>query len=139
MVIQTDIKSSEIILFQPEIAQNLGSVIRLCSCFGLPLNVIEPCGFPFSSKALKRVMMDYGELASITRHISFQKYQEERETIFKSSRMILLTTKGTQCLWDFDFCHGDHLFFGNEGHGVPLWLHSSMSRQGHSQQYIERG
>ena len=119
MDIKTRIKSSKIILFQPEIAQNLGTILSLCTCFGIPLNVIEPCGFPFSSKALKRSMMDYGQLDSITRYISFQKYYEDRMLLSDNNRMILLTTKGTDCLWDFDFCQGDHLFFGNEGHGVP--------------------
>ena len=60
--------SPKIVLFQPEIAQNLGTIIRLCACFGVSLDVIEPCGFPFSSKALKRSMMDYGQLDCLIRH-----------------------------------------------------------------------
>ena len=112
-------KPPKIILFQPEIAQNLGTILRLCTCFGVSLNVIEPCGFPFSSKALKRAMMDYGELNSVTRYVNFQKYYDQTSLTRENCRMILLTTKGNECLWDFDFCYGDHLFFGNEGHGVP--------------------
>ena len=119
MVIPTGMQSPKIILFQPEIAQNLGTILRLCTCFGVQLNVIEPCGFPFSSKALKRSMMDYGELDSVTRYINFQGYHEERIARSEQNRMILFTTKGNQCLWDFAFCQSDHLFFGNEGHGVP--------------------
>jgi tRNA (cytidine/uridine-2'-O-)-methyltransferase len=64
-------------------------------------------------------MMDYGELTNVHRHISFQNYVEEKNISDQKSRMILLTTKGNDCLWDFNFSAGDHLFFGNEGHGVP--------------------
>ena len=119
MITQTSIQLPEIVLFQPEIAQNVGSIMRLCTCFGVSLNVIEPCGFPFSSKGLKRAMMDYGELSSIIRHINFQRYLDQKSLKNHESRMILLTTKGNTCLWDFEFCPGDHLFFGNEGQGVP--------------------
>ncbi len=119
MTLEIGTSSPEIILFEPEIPQNLGTILRLCSCFGVSLNVIEPCGFPFSSKALKRAMMDYGELDSIMRYTSFQKYHDYKLLTSKRSRMVLLTTKGNKCLWDFKFNYGDHLFFGNEGHGVP--------------------
>ena len=119
MTRKNEVDFPKIILFQPEIAQNVGSILRLCTCFGVSLDVIEPCGFPFSSKALKRSMMDYGRLSSITRHINFEQYCDYRALTDKKNRMILLTTKGTEDLWDFNFCKGDHLFFGNEGHGVP--------------------
>ena len=107
------------VLFQPEIAQNMGAIVRLCACFGISLGVIEPCGFPFSSKALKRAMMDYGELNDVEKYINFQKYFDQKKVQNLESRMILLTTKGEECLWDFKFSACDHLFFGNEGHGVP--------------------
>ncbi len=119
MVKEIIVSSTKIVLFQPEIAQNLGTILRLCACFGVSLDVIEPCGFPFSLKALKRSMMDYGRLESVTKHINFQKYDEQKYLNSKTSRMILLTTKGNKCLWDFNFSKGDHLFFGNEGNGVP--------------------
>ena len=119
MIKEIIVRSPKIVLFQPEIAQNLGTILRLCACFGVSLDVIEPCGFPFSSKALKRSMMDYGRLGSVTRHINFNKYNEKTFLNAQTSRMILLTTKGDKCLWDFNFCKGDHLFFGNEGYGVP--------------------
>jgi tRNA (cytidine/uridine-2'-O-)-methyltransferase len=109
----------KIVLFQPEIAQNMGAIVRLCACFGISLGVIEPCGFPFSSKALKRAMMDYGELNDVEKYINFQKYFDHKKVQSSESRMILFTTKGEECLWDFKFSVGDHLFFGNEGHGVP--------------------
>ena len=118
MATEIDTRNVRIILFQPEIAQNVGTILRLCTCFGLSLDVIEPCGFPFSSKALKRAMMDYGELSSVTRHISFQRYYDNDILANDKSRLILLTTRGSECLWDFDFCDGDNFIFGNEGHGV---------------------
>ena len=119
MAKNSNLVSPTIVLYQPEIAQNLGTILRLCTCFGVSLTVIEPCGFPFSSKALRRAMMDYGELSSVKRHINFQEYYQQSFISPEKNRMILLTTKGNDCLWDFAFCEGDHLFFGNEGHGVP--------------------
>ena len=119
MITETSRTSPKIILYQPEIAQNLGAILRLCSCFGVRLEVIEPCGFPFSSKALKRVIMDYGEVSSVVRHTSFHKYCDQISSISDKSRMILFSTKGNKCIWNFKFNSGDHLFFGNEGHGVP--------------------
>ena len=98
-----DSASLEIVLFQPEIAQNLGAIARLCACFGVSLNVIEPCLFPFSSKFVKRAMMDYGEISSVVRHLSFEKYFDQIKVSEEKSRMILLTTKGTECLWNFNF------------------------------------
>ena len=119
MLTKNDSLLLKIVLFEPEIAQNMGTIVRLCACFGIPLGVIEPCGFPFSSKALKRAMMDYGELNDVEKYINFQKYFDQKKVQNLESRMILLTTKGDECLWDFKFSVGDHLFFGNEGHGVP--------------------
>ena len=119
MLTKKDSLLLKIVLFQPEIAQNMGAIVRLCACFGISLGVIEPCGFPFSSKALKRAMMDYGELSDIEKYINFQKYFDHKKVQNSESRMILFTTKGEECLWDFKFSVGDHLFFGNEGHGVP--------------------
>ena len=119
MLTKKDSLLLKIVLFQPEIAQNMGAIVRLCACFGISLGVIEPCGFPFSSKALKRAMMDYGELNDVEKYINFQKYFDQKKVQNSESRMILFTTKGEECLWDFKFSACDHLFFGNEGHGVP--------------------
>ena len=119
MLTKKDSLLLKIVLFQPEIAQNMGAIVRLCACFGISLGVIEPCGFPFSSKALKRAMMDYGELNDVEKYINFRKYFDQKKVQNSESRMILLTTKGEECLWDFKFSACDHLFFGNEGHGVP--------------------
>ena len=119
-------------LFQPEIAQNMGAVIRLCACFGITLNVIEPCGFPFSSKALKRAAMDYAHFAEVKRHVNFKNYYEKMITKVKNNRLILFSTKGNHALWDFKFHKNDHLIFGNESSGVP----TNVSEQVDSQVYI---
>ncbi len=101
--------------YQPEIPQNLGAMIRLCACLAVPIDIIEPCGFPFSKKALKRTAMDYLELAEIKQHDSFDAF-----SIYKSERrLILLTTSGTKNLWDFQFMSSDILMVGRESSGVP--------------------
>ena len=101
--------------FQPDIPQNLGAMIRLCGCFGIPLDVIEPCGFPFSNKALRRVGMDYAELAETTRHNDWDAFVNAAD----GSRLILLTTKSTGNLWNFNFEPQDTLLVGRESSGVP--------------------
>ncbi len=89
-------------------------MIRLAACFDVPIDVIEPCGFPFSVKALRRSAMDYADIADITRHDSWELFQEQRE-----GRLILLTTKSATPLWDFKFQAGDILMTGRESAGVP--------------------
>lgn len=100
--------------FQPDIAPNLGTMIRLAACFDSPIDVIEPCGFPFSVKALRRAAMDYADLADITRHASWDDFQAARK-----GRLILLTTQAATDLWDYRFQPGDTLMMGRESAGVP--------------------
>ncbi len=106
--------------FQPDIALNLGAMIRLTACFGVPLDVIEPCGFPFSVKALKRSAMDYADIADITRHNSWDSFQEQQQ-----GRLILLSTKAAIPFWDFQFQAGDVLMTGRESAGVPDDVHNA--------------
>lgn len=106
-------------VYQPDIPQNLGAMIRLCACFDVPLEVIEPCGFPFSVKALRRVAMDYTNLAEIRRHIDWNAFQKCNE----SARTVLLTTKSETNLWDFKFRQTDVLLLGRESEGVPEFVH----------------
>lgn len=106
--------------FQPDIPQNLGAMIRLSACFGVPLDVIEPCGFPFSVRALRRSAMDYADLANITRHDDYDAFCTAR-----SGRIVLMTTKSQQSLWEFNFCGGDILLMGRESAGVPDNVHNS--------------
>ncbi len=102
-------------VYQPDIAPNLGAMIRICACFKVPLDIIEPCGFPLSVKALRRSAMDYADIADLTRHDSWQTYLKTRE----AGRLILLTTGAACDLWDFDFQAGDTLMMGRESAGVP--------------------
>ena len=101
--------------YQPDIAPNLGSMIRLSACFNVPLDIIEPCGFPLSIKSLKRSAMDYAHLADMTRHDSWDSFIESA----RPPRLILLTTKAEETLWDFRFAPGDTIVMGRESAGVP--------------------
>jgi len=105
----------ELAAFQPDIAPNLGAMIRLTTCFGLGLDVIEPCGFPVSDKSLRRAAMDYTENAIIRRHIDWESFKENRP----SGRLVLLSTKAEQTIWDFEFLASDLLLVGQESSGVP--------------------
>ena len=102
-------------LYQPDIPQNTGAMIRLCACLGVPLDVIEPCGFTFTEKALRRAALDYAPLADVTRHDSWTAYAGAAH----AGRLVLFTTAGSQDLWDFEFGAGDRLLFGRESAGVP--------------------
>jgi tRNA (cytidine/uridine-2'-O-)-methyltransferase len=110
-------------LFQPDIPQNLGTVTRLCACLGVPLDIIEPCGFPLSDKALRRAAMDYGGLADVTRHASWTAFLAAPERA--AGRLVLFTTRGARPYLTFDFQKGDTLLFGRESAGVPEEVHAS--------------
>lgn len=105
-------------LFQPDIPQNLGSAIRLSACFGVPLDIIEPCGFPLTDKALKRTAMDYGLLAEITRHSGWTAF-----CAALPGRLLLFTTRAPASVYDFAFEPGDTLLMGRESAGVPEEVH----------------
>ena len=105
--------------FQPDIPQNLGGMIRIGACLGIPIDVIEPCGFPFSVKSLRRSAMDYADLAEICHHADWNSFLG---TIGKS-RLILLTTKSPQNLWNFNFEPSDILVMGRESAGAPDYVH----------------
>ncbi len=113
-------KNMRIAAFQPDIALNLGAMIRLAACFGVPIDIIEPCGFPFSVKALRRSAMDYADIAKIERHVSWDSFQQTRK-----GRLILLSTKAAVPVWDFQFKAGDILMTGRESAGVPDAVHDA--------------
>ncbi|MFQ5622295.1 MAG: tRNA (cytidine(34)-2'-O)-methyltransferase [Paracoccaceae bacterium] len=108
-------------VFEPDIAPNLGAMIRLCACLGVPLDVIEPCGFPFSPKALRRSAMDYADLAEIAHHDSWRSFIANRH----SGRLVLLTTGAAAGLWGFSFRPADTLVVGRESAGVPRHVHQN--------------
>lgn len=115
----------KVILYQPDIAQNLGAVMRLCACFNTPLEVIEPCGFPMTAKGLRRTAMDYGAPAALTRHKSWDDFTAQPTTEPKTGkeRLVLLTTKAATPLTDFTFAPDDRLLFGRESAGAPEAVH----------------
>jgi len=110
-------------LFEPDIPQNLGAFIRLAACLGVPLDVIEPCGFPVDDKRIRRAAMDYYDLASITRHASWNAFQRDRAKLHSPGRLVLLTTAGATRFPDASFHTDDTLLLGRESAGVPAEVH----------------
>jgi tRNA (cytidine/uridine-2'-O-)-methyltransferase len=104
-------------LYQPDIAGNTGTIIRLATCFGLPVDIIEPCGFPFSDRQLKRSAMDYARSARIDRRANFEEFMAAMRR--EGHRIVLLTSKGSLRLPDAEFRPNDVLLMGSEGAGVP--------------------
>jgi len=110
-----------IALYQPDIPQNTAAIIRLCSCFGATLEIIEPCGFHIDDKRLKRVAMDYLNKSRIITHKSYEKFLLKK----KNSRVILMTTKAKKSYYTFKFKLQDTLLFGRESAGVPKIVHDN--------------
>lgn len=108
-----------IALYEPDIPQNAGAMIRLGACLGVPVDIIEPCGFIFDDKKLRRVSMDYGAQAEIVRHASAAAWRQNRT----AGRMVLLTTAGDTRYADFTFSPTDTLLLGRESAGVPQSVH----------------
>jgi tRNA (cytidine/uridine-2'-O-)-methyltransferase len=106
-------------LFEPDIPQNLGAFIRLSAGLGVPLDVIEPCGFPVDDKRIRRAAMDYYDLATIVRHASWSAFQRDRSP----GRLVLLTTAGATVFPGVAFAADDVLLFGRESAGVPVDVH----------------
>ena len=104
-------------LYQPEIAGNVGAVLRLGACLGVAIDLIEPMGFAWDDKRVRRTAMDYIDEVEIVRHASFQAMRAAAP-----GRMILLTTKSDRNAFDFAFDADDTLLFGKESAGVPVDL-----------------
>ena len=115
----------KIALYQPDIPQNTAAIIRICSCLGADLEIIEPCGFLFSDKRFKRVVMDYMD----QKIIKFYKSSEEFFKTKKNQRVILLTTKSAEPYVEFKFKNNDTLLFGRESAGVPEHVHNSIKHR----------
>jgi tRNA (cytidine/uridine-2'-O-)-methyltransferase len=110
-------------LFQPDIPQNLGAALRLGACMDVPVDVIEPCGFPLSDAGVRRAAMDYGALAEMVRHASWADFLQRPER--NAGRLLLFTTKGAQAFHSFEFRQGDTLLFGRESAGAPEEVHAA--------------
>ena len=110
-----------IALYQPDIPQNAGAMFRLGACLGVPIDVIEPCGFVLDDRRIRRVAMDYGGQAEIIRHPTWDAWRTARG----DGRMILLTTRGNTPYTGFDFRSDDVLLLGRESAGVPPDVHDA--------------
>ena len=115
----------KVALYQPDIPQNTASIIRTCSCLGASLEIIEPCGFLFTDKRFKRVVMDYLDYSKI----KFYKSQTEFLSENKDNRIVLLTTKASKIYTKFKFKRNDILLFGRESAGVPDDVHSKVNER----------
>ncbi|MDP3550065.1 MAG: tRNA (cytidine(34)-2'-O)-methyltransferase [Novosphingobium sp.] len=102
-------------LYEPEIAGNVGAVMRLGACFGVDVDLVEPMGFAWDDRRVRRAAMDYIDHVSVVRHAGFEAFHQA----VTPSRLILFTTKGRQSLHDFRFAPDDVLLFGKESAGVP--------------------
>ena len=114
-----------IALYQPDIPQNTAAIIRICSCFGTTLEIIEPCGFLLDDKRLKRVAMDYLNKSKIIKYESYEKFLIKK----KNSRVILMTTKAKKNYNNFKFKKKDTILFGRESLGVPKIVHNNSSQR----------
>lgn len=108
-------------LYQPDIPQNTGTLMRLCACLGVPMDIVEPCGFPLSDRTLKRAGMDYLDRLDLTRHLDWPHFRAACGT----ARLVLLTTRATQNFTGFSFRAGDILLAGRESAGVPDDVHDA--------------
>jgi tRNA (cytidine/uridine-2'-O-)-methyltransferase len=108
-------------LFQPDIPQNLGAAIRVAACLGIGLDIIEPCGFPLSDRAIGRAALDYGSAAEIRRHDSWGAFLADRA----GGRLLLLTTRASAPYHRFAFRPDDVLLLGRESAGVPDSVHAA--------------
>ena len=107
-------------LYQPDQAGNVGTILRTAACFGVAVDLIEPCGFPFSDRALKRAGMDYAEMAEVTRHADWAAFEA-----WLTGRLVLFTTGSDAVpLPGARFQPGDTLLFGSESRGAPTKVHA---------------
>jgi len=112
-----------IALYQPDIAQNTGTILRLCACLNLEAHIIEPTGFPSGDRAFRRAGMDYLDQVAIVRHLDWTAFEASRRQT--GARVTLFTTGAHQSYLDHEFRDGDILLFGRESAGVPAPVHES--------------
>ena len=117
--------SPKIALYEPDIPQNTASIIRTCSCLDAQLEIIEPCGFLFTDKRFKRVVMDYMEEDKIKFYKSYEEFFNNK----KNERVILITTKAIKSYTEFAFKLSDTLLFGRESAGVPNKIHKIVNEK----------
>jgi tRNA (cytidine/uridine-2'-O-)-methyltransferase len=112
-----------IALFEPDIAQNTGTILRLAACFGLEAHIIEPAGFPTSDRAFRRAGMDYLDQVALTRHRSWPEFEDWRRGA--GARLVLFSTRAACSYLDHTYRADDVLMFGRESAGVPPEVHAA--------------
>jgi len=110
-------------LYQPDIPQNAGTLLRLAACLGVAADIVEPAGFPVSDRAFRRAGLDYLDKVSIVRHASFAAFEAERRAA--GGRLVLLTTRAETSYLDARFRPDDTLMVGRESAGAPPEVHSA--------------
>jgi tRNA (cytidine/uridine-2'-O-)-methyltransferase len=110
-------------LYEPDIPQNTGTVLRLCACLGIEAHIIEPAGFPTSDRAFRRAGMDYLDAVAIVRHSSWRDFDTWRRA--EHYRLALFTTTAAVSYLDYRFMTDDILLFGRESAGVPAEVHAA--------------
>jgi len=110
-------------LYQPDIPQNTGASLRLAACFGVGVDLIEPLGFLYDDRRLKRAALDYAALAEVVRHPSWTAFLAARAA---DSRLVLMTTSGSVALDRFAFAPTDTILLGRESAGVPDGVHAAV-------------
>ena len=113
----------QIALYEPDIPQNTGTILRLCACLGIDAHIIEPAGFPVTDRAFRRAGLDYLDQVAITRHGSFQAFQDWRAS--EKLKLVLLTTASKTCYLDHAFRDDQIVLFGRESAGVPAAVHAA--------------
>ena len=113
-----------LVLYQPDIPQNLGACLRLGACMGATIHIIEPCGFPLDDAKLRRAGMDYIHKVTYFRHMNWQSFLDHRA--MASGRLLLLETDGTTRYTDFAYAPTDYILLGSEGAGTPRDLYTQM-------------
>ena len=121
-----------LVLYQPDIPQNLGAALRLGTCLDVGIDIISPCGFPLEDKAIKRAAMDYGPCAKVSHHDSWEDFLSQARLSPSENtpvsgqavkRLILLTTRASVPYTDFTFQADDYILLGRESAGVPETVH----------------
>jgi tRNA (cytidine/uridine-2'-O-)-methyltransferase len=112
-----------IALYQPDIPQNTGTILRLCACLGIEAHIIAPTGFPSSDRAFRRAGMDYLDTVALVRHTSWQTFEAWRQA--ENHRLLLFTTTAMRSYLDYAYRPDDVLLFGRESAGVPQEVHNS--------------
>lgn len=122
-----------LVAIEPDMALNVGAMLRVCACFGARFELIEPCGFAFSIRAVRRSAMDYAKVVEIVRHDSWRAFVDREGGVGAAarrdgagrSRRVLLTTSGDVSLWDWRFAPGDAVMVGSESAGAPEPAHQA--------------